>query len=251
MTQTVLITGATAGFGRACAERFGAEGSRLVLVGRRVERLAEVKASLAGRAEVLTVPLDVRDRQAVFELLGALPAPFADVDVLVNNAGLALGLEPAQAADLDDWETMVDTNIKGLMYCTRAILPGMVARARGHVVNVGSIAGAWPYPGGNAYGATKAFVAQFTRNLRADLLGKNIRVTDVEPGLAETEFSVVRFKGDKERADKVYTGIQPLTGADIAEIVHWVVSLPAHVNVNSVEVMPTGQAWGSLAIHRE
>jgi 3-hydroxy acid dehydrogenase/malonic semialdehyde reductase len=173
------------------------------------------------------------------------------VDVLVNNAGLALGLEPAQAADLDDWETMVDTNIKGLMYCTRAILPGMVERKRGHVVNVGSIAGAWPYPGGNAYGATKAFVAQFSRNLRADLLGKNIRVTDVEPGLAETEFSVVRFKGDQERADKVYTGTQPLTGVDIAEIVHWVVSLPAHVNVNSVEVMPTGQAWGPLAIHRD
>lgn len=251
MMQTVLITGATAGFGRACAERFGAEGSRLVLVGRRAGRLEEVKASLAGRAEVLTLPLDVRDRRAVFAALGKLPAPFADIDVLVNNAGLALGLEPAQAADLDDWETMVDTNIKGLMYCTRAILPGMVERRRGHVVNVGSIAGAWPYPGGNAYGATKAFVAQFTRNLRADLLGKNIRVTDVEPGLAETEFSVVRFKGDQERADKVYTGTQPLTGADIAEIVHWVVNLPPHVNVNSVEVMPTGQAWGPLAIHRE
>ncbi len=251
MMQTVLITGATSGFGRACAERFGAEGRRLVLVGRRAERLDEVKASLAGRAEVLTVPLDVRDRRAVSRSLGALPAPFAEVDVLVNNAGLALGLEPAQAADLDDWETMVDTNIKGLMYCTRAILPGMVERKRGHVVNVGSIAGAWPYPGGNAYGATKAFVAQFSRNLRADLLGKNIRVTDVEPGLAETEFSVVRFKGDKERADKVYTGTQPLTGVDIAEIVHWVVNLPAHVNVNSVEVMPTGQAWGPLAIHRE
>ena len=250
MTQTVLITGATSGFGRACAERFGAEGHRLVLAGRRAERLAEVKASLAGRAEVLTIPLDVRNRSAVFAKLGELPAPFADVDVLVNNAGLALGLEPAHAADLDDWETMVDTNIKGLMYCTRAILPGMVERKRGHVVNLGSIAGAWPYPGGNAYGATKAFVAQFTRNLRADLLGKNIRVTDVEPGLAETEFSVVRFKGDKERAGKVYTGTQPLTGADIAEIVYWVASLPEHVNVNSVEVMPTSQAWGPLAIHR-
>jgi 3-hydroxy acid dehydrogenase/malonic semialdehyde reductase len=170
--------------------------------------------------------------------------------LLVNNAGLALGLEPAHKASLDDWDTMVDTNIKGVMYCTRAILPGMVARSRGHVVNIGSIAGSWPYPGGNVYGASKAFVQQFSRNLRADLLGTQVRVTNIEPGMAETEFSKVRFKGDDEKAHKVYLGAEPLLPEDIADIVVWVSSVPARVNINSVEVMSVCQSWGPLAVHR-
>ena len=249
MTGTAFITGATAGFGEATAKLFSRHGWRLVLAGRREERLAALAARLG--TPVHPVRLDVRDRAAVFRAVESLPAEFREVDLLVNNAGLALGLEPAAAADLDDWDTMVDTNVKGLMYCTRAVLPGMVERGRGHVINIGSIAGSWPYPGGNAYGATKAFVKQFSHNLRADLQGTGVRVTNIEPGLAETEFSVVRFKGDAEKAAGVYRGTQPLRGEDIAEIVHWVATRPAHVNVNRVEVMPTGQAWGPLAIHRE
>jgi len=179
-----------------------------------------------------------------------LPVEYRDIDILLNNAGLALGLEPAYAADLDEWETMVDTNIKGLLYMTRLILPGMVARKKGHIINIGSIAGSWPYPGGNAYGATKAFVQQFSRNLRADLRGTGIRVTNIEPGLAESEFSVVRFGGDHDKAAKVYEGTQPLTPADIAETVFWTASRPAHVNINSVEVMPVCQTWDNFAISR-
>ena len=250
MAQTILITGATSGFGRAAARLFGRSGWRLLLAGRRTDRLLELAADLGGVTSVLTIPLDVRDRAAVFDRIERLPADWRDIDVLVNSAGLALGLEPADRADLEDWETMVDTNVKGLLYVTRAILPGMRARNRGHVVNVGSVAGAWPYPGGNAYGATKAFVAQFSRNLRADLAGTAVRVTNIEPGLAETEFSLVRFHGDGERASAVYKNTTPLSAEDIAGIIHWVVTLPAHINVNSLEVMPTCQTWGPLAIHR-
>ena len=181
----------------------------------------------------------------------ALPAAFADVGILVNNAGLALGLGGADVASVDDWEAMVDTNIKGVMYLTQAMLPGMVARGGGHVVNIGSVAASWPYPGGNVYGGTKAFVQQFPRNLRADLLGKSIRVSNIEPGMCETEFSVVRFNGDEERAKQVYSGMQPLTGTDIAELVYWVTALPPHINVNQLEVMPTAQAWGPFAVHRD
>ena len=195
--------------------------------------------------------LDVRGRKDVETAVRELPSPFKDVDVLVNNAGLALGLGPAHEADLDDWETMIDTNIKGMMYCTRNLLPGMKSRNNGHVVNLGSIAGDWPYPGGNVYGATKAFVKQFSRNLRADLFETRIRVTNIEPGLAETEFSIVRFKGDSEKAGQIYKGLDPLHPEDIANIVGWVVNLPVHVNINRVEVMPTCQAWGPLAVHRE
>jgi len=174
------------------------------------------------------------------------------VDVLVNNAGLALGLEPAHRASLDDWDTMVDTNIKGLMYVTRAVLPGMVERGRGHVVNIGSVAAEWPYPGGNAYGASKAFVHQFSLNLRADLLGTPVRVTDLEPGLCSgTEFSQVRFHGDEARAAKVYDKTEPLTAEDVADAVHWVATRPAHVNVNTLSLMPVGQAFGPLAVHRK
>jgi NADP-dependent 3-hydroxy acid dehydrogenase YdfG len=197
---------------------------------------------------VHAVTLDVRDREAVSAVFSSLPADFAEVDLLVNNAGLALGLEPAYRASLDDWDTMVDTNIKGVMYCTRALLPGMVARNRGHVINIGSVAGSWPYPGGNVYGASKAFVQQFSRNLRADLLGTAVRVTNIAPGMAETEFSRVRFKGDEELAHRVYAGTEPLQAQDIADIVVWVSTVPARVNINSVEVMAVCQAWGPLAV---
>jgi 3-hydroxy acid dehydrogenase/malonic semialdehyde reductase len=180
-----------------------------------------------------------------------LPGEFADVDILVNNAGLALGLGGADVAVMDDWETMVDTNIKGLMYLTHAVLPAMVARGGGHVVNMGSVAATWPYPGGNVYGGTKAFVQQFSRNLRAELLGKGVRVSLVEPGMCETEFSMVRFNGDEGRAQDVYAGMQPLSATDIAEIIYWVTALPAHININQLEVMPVAQAWGPFAVHRE
>lgn len=216
--------------------------------GRRVDRLIRLREELGPNAYAFV--LDVRDRDAVASALADLPAGFADIDVLANNAGLALGLSPAQQADLDDWEQMVDTNIKGLMYVTRAVLPGMVARGRGHVINVGSIAASYPYPGGNAYGATKAFVKQFSLNLRADLLGTPVRVTDIEPGLAETEFSIVRFHGDEAAAKKVYEGTSPLTADDIAEAVWWAATRPAHVNVNRIELMPVCQAFAPLAVHR-
>jgi len=220
-----------------------------VLAGRRTDRLDALKSELGGNAHALT--LDIQDRDAVAAAIDGLPADFAAIDVLVNNAGLALGLDAAPSANLDDWDTMIDTNIKGLTYCTRAVLPGMKARGRGHVINIGSVAGTYPYPGGNVYGATKAFVHQFSLNLRADLVADNIRVTSVEPGLAETEFSLVRFKGDADKAKGPYAGLKPLTGDDIAEAVHWVATLPDHVNINLVELMPTRQAFGPFAFSRE
>ena len=250
MTKTIVITGATSGFGRACAEIFAAGGWRLVLCGRRRERLLELEEKL-GKTAVHCASFDVRKLAEVEAMVAGLPDGFRSVDVLLNSAGLALGLNPAQTADLDDWERMVDTNIKGLFYMTRLLLPKMVERKQGHIINIGSVAGTWPYPGGNAYGATKAFVAQFSNNLRCDLHGSGVRVTNIEPGLAETEFSLVRFKGDKERAKKVYQGVKPLTGEDIGEIAFWVSNLPPHVNINTLEVMPTGQAWGPLEIYRE
>jgi 3-hydroxy acid dehydrogenase/malonic semialdehyde reductase len=245
----VFVTGATAGFGAAIARKFIHEGHEVVATGRRSDRLAALREELG--PTLCAVELDVRDRDAVARLPDSLPEPFRAVDVLVNNAGLALGLEPAQRADLDDWDTMVDTNIKGLTYVTRALLPGMVERARGHVINLGSVAGEFPYPGGNVYGATKAFVYQFTLNLRADLAGTQVRVTDVEPGLCGgTEFSNVRFKGDDEKARKVYEGTQPLSAEDVAETIFWVASRPSHVNINSVQLMPVCQAFGPFAITR-
>ncbi len=250
MKKTVLITGASAGIGAACARKYAGPHTRLILAARRLERLESLQQDLAG-TECHLVQLDVRDRKQVAATLANLPAPFREIDILVNNAGLALGLEPAPEADLDKWEQMVDTNIKGLIYCTRQILPGMVERRRGHIVNIGSVAGATPYPGGNVYGATKAFVKQFSNNLRADLLGTPIRVTNIEPGMAETEFSLVRFSGDAKRAAQVYKGAQPLTAIDIADIIYWVTSLPPHININSLEVMPVCQAWGPFSIHRQ
>jgi 3-hydroxy acid dehydrogenase/malonic semialdehyde reductase len=247
----VLVTGASSGFGAAIARRFAREGHRIVAAGRRADRLGALRAEIGGEA-VLALPLDVRDRAAVERAVAGLPADFAAVDLLVNNAGLARGLEPAQKASLDDWEEMVDTNVKGLMTMTRAVLPGMVARDRGHVVNIGSTAARWPYPGANVYGATKAFVHQFSLNLRADLLGTRVRVTVVDPGMVGgTEFSPVRFHGDQARADKVYEGTDPLTPDDVAETVHWVATLPARVNVNIVELMPVRQAFGPLAVARK
>ncbi|MCB2182722.1 MAG: SDR family oxidoreductase [Desulfobulbaceae bacterium] len=251
MQKTVFITGATSGFGLACARRFAAEGQRIIICGRRSERLAALEEELKALVPVLSLILDVRDRQSVAATIADLPTDFNEVDVLVNNAGLALGLEPAHQANLDDWENMVDTNIKGLLYCTRLLLPGMVEREKGHIINIGSVAGNWPYPGGNTYGATKAFVRQFSLNLRADLIGTPIRVTNIEPGIADTEFSVVRFKGDEAKAAKVYEGTKALTADDIADIVVWVNSVPDHVNINTLEVMPTLQSWGPFAIHRE
>ncbi len=245
---TVLVTGASAGFGEAVARRFVNEGARAIVTGRRKERLARLKKELGARCH--PAALDVRERGAVAELLASLPKAFAEVDVVVANAGLALGLQPAQQADLDDWDTMIDTNVRGLAYTVRETLPGMIARGRGHVVLLGSVAGDHPYPGGNVYGATKAFVKQFALNLKADLLGTPVRVTNIEPGLAETEFSLVRFKGDAEKAKAPYQGLAPLTAEDIAECIFWACTLPARVNVNRLELMPAGQAFGPFLYKR-
>jgi len=249
MNRTVFITGASAGFGAAAARQFAARGDRLILAARRTSPLQALRDELGGQTAVHTLQLDVRDRQAVERAVANLPEAFREVDILLNNAGLALGLEPAHQVALDDWETMIDTNIKGLTYCTRFLLPG-IARNCGHIINIGSTAGSWPYPGGNVYGATKAFVEQFSRNLRTDLLGKRVRVTCIKPGMAETEFSKVRFKGDEEKAAKVYTGVDALTAEDLAGIIVWVADQPDHVNINSLEVMSIDQTWGPFAIHR-
>jgi len=249
--KTILITGASAGFGAACARMFATGGNRLILTARRIDPLLKLQEELATNAEVHIIPLDVSDREAVQGAIESLPERFRCIDVLLNNAGLALGLEPAHKVDLDDWDTMVDTNIKGVMYCTRFVLPGMVERNRGHIINISSTAGAWPYPGGNVYGGTKAFVTQFSRNLRCDLLGTRVRVSCIQPGMAETEFSKVRFKGNDEQAANVYRGTEPLTAEDIAETVRWIVSQPPHVNVNTLELMSIDQSWGPFAIHRE
>lgn len=249
-TGSVVITGASSGIGEAIARKFANQGKQLILAARRTDRIEGLADELQKITGVLPLMLDVSDRNAVFEALEALPEPYADVEILVNNAGLALGLEGADKADLDDWDQMVDTNIKGLMYCTRAILPRLIARGGGHLVNLGSVAASWPYPGGNAYGGTKAFVQQFSRNLRSDLPGKNIRITNIEPGMCDTEFSVVRFAGDEARAKAVYRGMQPLAAEDVAEIVYWVTALPAHINVNQLEVMPVAQAWAPFSVQR-
>ena len=246
---TILVTGATAGFGTAIARRFVGDGHRVIALGRRADRLDALRKECGER--LAAVQLDVCDAAAVAALPGSLPVGFREVDVLVNNAGLALGLDPAQRADLDDWEQMIATNVLGLTRMTRALLPGMVERGRGHVVNIGSVAGTYPYPGGNVYGATKAYVRQFSLNLRSDLAGTPVRVTNVEPGMVGgTEFSQVRFKGDAERAGKRYVGVQSLTADDMAETVAWVVGLPAHMNVNTIEIMPVSQTFSALAINK-
>ena len=245
----VFVTGASSGFGEAIVRRFVQRGARAVAFARREDRLAALAAELGDAVHVATA--DIRDRDAVQAAVDALPPAFRDVDVLVNNAGLALGLEPSPRADLDDWDQMIDTNCKGVVYATRAVLPGMVARGRGHVITIGSVAASYPYPGGNVYGATKAFVRQFSLNLRSDLHGTGVRVTCVEPGLVGgTEFSEVRFKGDTARAASVYAGMQPLTADDIAGAVDWIASLPAHVNVNALELMPVAQSFAPFQVAR-
>jgi 3-hydroxy acid dehydrogenase/malonic semialdehyde reductase len=246
---TVFVTGASSGFGAAVARRFAAEGARVVATARRSDRIRDLAAELGPR--VLPLTLDVRDRAEVAAAVAGLPAEFAAIDLLVNNAGLALGLNPAQDADLDDWDQMIDTNCKGLVYCTREILPGMVARRSGHVINLGSVAGTYPYPGGNVYGGTKAFVHQFSLNLRSDLHGTGVRVTCVEPGMADTEFSLTRFSGDKTKADAVYAGMQPMTPDDVAESIYWAATLPPHVNVNTIELMATAQSFAPFQVARD
>lgn len=247
--KTVMVTGASSGFGLASAKRFAQKGYQVIIAARRKDRLEALQQEL-GSDKVFVLELDVSSETQVEQMFESIPEQFSKIDLLVNNAGLALGLSPAHEADLADWNQMVDTNIKGLYLMTRKILPDMVERQSGHIINIGSIAGSYAYPGGNAYGATKAFVMQFSRNLRADLLGTKVRVTNIEPGLAETEFSTVRFHGDQAKADKVYQDTQALSADDVAEAVFWASEQPAHVNINSIELMPTSQTWAALAVDK-
>ncbi|WP_331775388.1 SDR family oxidoreductase [Sulfurospirillum sp. 1612] len=250
MSKTVFITGATSGFGRECALLFAQNGHKVIATGRRLDKLESLKNELKD-CQVHTVAFDVSDKNAVFSAIAELPSDYKNIDILINSAGLALGLGHANDALIEDWDIMVDTNIKGLLYVTKAVLPVMVTRKSGYIFNLGSTAGNWPYEGGNVYGATKAFVQQFSRNLRTDLVGTNIRVSNIEPGAAKTEFSDVRFKGDTEKAAKVYEGIEPLVAEDIANLIYTLSMLPEHVNVNTLEVMPTCQTWGGLKVAKE
>ena len=252
MNKTVLITGATSGIGLACAYRFAKEGDNIIITGRRKERLENIRLDISKtyNVQVLTLNFDVRNKDEVFENLGNLPAEWSDIDVLVNNAGLAVGLSTIQDGLTDDWERMIDTNVKGLLYVTRAILPGMVEKKKGHVINIGSIAGKEVYPNGNVYCATKHAVDAITKAIRIDAVHAGIKVTQIAPGAVETEFSVVRFKGDKEKADGVYKGFEPLHPEDIAESVYYVTTLPPHVNINDMLIMPTAQA-NSVTFHKE
>lgn len=247
-----MITGATSGFGRAAARRFAAAGWSLILTGRRSERLEELRQELEESVEVLAITLDVRDAEAVARAVEALPARFREVTCLVNNAGLALAPKPAQEVELADWHTMIDTNVTGLVNVTHAVLPLLIATGAGaSIINIGSVAGSWPYPGGHVYGATKAFVEQFGYNLRCDLKGTGVRVTDIAPGMAETEFTLVRTKGDQAASDALYQGTTPLQAEDIAEQIFHVATLPAHININRLEVMPTRQTWSPFTIDRD
>ena len=248
--MNVLITGASAGFGKALAERLIANGHRVIGCARRLDKLNALAETL-GEA-FLPVVMDVSDTASIPQIIADLPADFKQIDVLVNNAGLALGTEPAHSASLDDWMRMTDTNVKGLMALTHAVLPAMVARDSGYIINVGSIAGSWPYFGGNVYGATKAFVKQFSLNLRADLIGTQVRVTNLEPGnVAGTEFSNVRYHGDDDKAAQVYDGFKTMTGDDIGDILLWLIESPAHINVNRLEVMPVAQTYNGLTIAKQ
>lgn len=249
MSKTVMITGATAGFGAAAARRFVKEGWKVVATGRRAERL-EALATEVGAASVAVAPFDMRDEQAMDDALAALPEGFRDIDVLVNNAGLALGTAAAPQAKLDDWRTMIETNVTSLAVLTHRLLPQLIAR-QGAILNLSSIASTYPYPGSNVYGATKAFVAQFSINLRSDLHGTGVRVTSIEPGMSETEFMLVRSGGNVDASNALYKGAHPLTGDDIAEALYWVASLPPHVNINRLEMMPVSQSWPPFQIHRQ
>lgn len=252
MSQVVFITGATSGFGRATARRFAQAGWSLVLTGRRTDRLEALRDELGAQVPVHIATLDVRDAQAVQAVAAALPAAFRPVKALINNAGLALAPVPAQKADLQDWHTMIDTNVTGLVNVTHALLPQLIETGKGaSIVNLGSVAGQWPYPGSHVYGATKAFVQQFTYNLRCDLIATGVRVTDIAPGMAETEFTLVRTKGDQAASDKLYRGTTPLSAEDIAEQIFYVATLPPHININRLEIMPTRQAWNPFAVDRD
>ncbi|WP_346796599.1 SDR family NAD(P)-dependent oxidoreductase [Halomonas sp. Bachu 37] len=248
----VLITGATSGFGRAAAKRFAQAGWSLILTGRRAERLAELETELKEQVPVLTIKLDVRDAAAVSQALAELPQEFKPLTCLINNAGLALAPEPAHKVDLKDWHTMIDTNITGLVNVTHAALPLLIeAGAGASMINLGSVAGQWPYPGSHVYGASKAFVEQFSYNLRCDLQGTGVRVTDLAPGMAETEFTLVRTKGDQAASEALYRGTTPLQAEDIAEQLFYLATLPDHININRLEVMCTRQAWAPFAIDRD
>jgi 3-hydroxy acid dehydrogenase / malonic semialdehyde reductase len=247
--KTILVTGATAGFGAAFTQRFVKDGHRVIATGRRVERLKELAQELG--PAVLPLALDMTDAKAVGGFVDSLPEDWRQIDVLINNAGLALGLGPAWESDLADWDRMIATNVSGLVHLTRAVLPQMVARNDGLILNLGSVAGDYPYPGGHVYGATKAFVLQFSLNLRADLAGLNVRVTNIEPGMVTgSEFSKVRFAGDESKAEAVYAGTKSLTPEDIADTAAWLIGLPPHVNINRIEMMPTCQAGGPFTVKR-
>lgn len=248
MSKTVLITGATAGIGAATAEIFAKAGHRLILTGRRAERLTQLAERL--KTETLTLAFDVRDKAQVKEAIASIPDNWKAIDILINNAGLAAGMDPVQSGSIDDWEQMIDTNVKGLLYMTREISPGMCERKSGHIINIGSIAGKEVYPNGNVYCATKHAVDALSKAMRIDMLPYGIKVTNVAPGLVETEFSMVRFKGDETRSSNVYQGMEPLTGKDIADVIWYVANTPAHVTINDILVMPTAQA-ASVHIHRE
>ncbi|MGB4101770.1 MAG: SDR family NAD(P)-dependent oxidoreductase [Alphaproteobacteria bacterium] len=248
LPRIVMITGATGGFGQAFTRRFAAAGCSLVLTSRKPTELAALVREL--QVPVHQVTVDVRDRAALEQMFSRLPPEFQAIDLLINNAGLALGQEPAQDADLDDWETMIDANNKGLVVCTRLALTGMVARKRGHIINISSTASSYPYPGGHVYCASKAFVKQFSLSIRGDLSSANVRVTNIEPGMVETPFSLHRFKGDAARAAAVYADADPLTAEDVAESVFWAATMPAHVNINRIEMMSVSQAPGPLVVHR-
>ncbi|MGL4667139.1 MAG: SDR family NAD(P)-dependent oxidoreductase [Saezia sp.] len=253
MTQKVIfITGATSGFGEAAARRFALAGWALVLTGRRVERLETLKKELETQVPVYIAQLDIRDAKAVKKVVEDLPAQFKDVTCLLNNAGLALAPCVAQEVDLEDWHTMIDTNIKGLVNVTHALLPSVLRVGKGaSIINIGSTAGQWPYQGSHVYGASKAFIKQFSYNLRCDVQGTGVRVTDIAPGMAETEFTLVRTKGDQAASDALYKTTTPLTAEDVAEQIYYVASLPAHMNVNRLEIMPVRQVWAGFKVDRD
>ena len=249
MTRTALIIGATSGFGAAAVHRFAQAGWRVIATGRRAERLQPL-VDAYGPERVHAAVFDVRDNAAMEAALAALPAGFADIDLLVNNAGLAQGTAPAQSASLEDWRTMIDTNVTALVTLTHRLLPQLVAR-KGAIINISSVAGVYPYPGGNAYGGTKAFVSQFSLGLRSDLHGTGVRVTTIEPGMAETEFTLVRTHGNQAASDTLYTGANPMTAEDIAEQIFWVANLPAHLNINRLELMPVSQSFAGFQVARD
>ena len=248
MSGTILITGATSGFGKATARLFAKDGWKVIGTGRRADRLAELGAELGTAFHGMV--FDITDEAAMRSQFEVLPAEFRDIDVLVNNAGLALGTGPAPQVPLKDWHTMVNTNITGLLNITHHLLPGLIER-RGMVINMSSVAAHWPYAGGNVYAATKAFLRQFSLGLRSDLHGKGVRVTSIEPGMCETEFTVVRTGGNQEASDNLYKGVNPIVSEDIANTIHWVASQPKHININSIEMMPVNQSFAGFQVHRD